>query len=117
MTLTANYQNATSAMKGGGRNASSMPSWDGTEVAGSSSWTMTLAPGERECHGGPPRCGPRARHSAACACGAGSFHTSLGLRAASVSSSRARGAKCGALLRLASPALARSATLRSAPMN
>src|SRR3546814_11720525 len=55
-------------------------------------------------------------YSTACA-SAGSLHTSTGLRAARVSSSRRRGAKCGAVLRLSSPAFARAATLRSAPMN
>ena len=56
-------------------------------------------------------------YSAASLVTTGSFHTSFGLRAASVSSRRLRGAKCGAVLRLWSPALARCATERSAPMN
>jgi hypothetical protein len=47
----------------------------------------------------------------------GSFQTSTGLRAAKVSSRRRRGAKCGAVFSDGSPAFARAATLRIAPMN
>ena len=51
----------------------------------------------------------RAHYSAACAGAAGSFQTSTGFLAASVSSSRRRGAKCGAVFSAGSAAFARAA--------
>jgi hypothetical protein len=57
------------------------------------------------------------KHHSAATDRSGSFHTKIGLRAASVSSSRRRGAWCGAVLSEGSLAFALATTDRIAPMN